>query len=54
MLLDTVWWPLMINYCRVQLINDWHEPMRGVKNMNEMISETHKVTPPVSYPIKIV
>lgn len=44
----------MINYYRVQLINDWHELMRGVENMVEMISETHKVTPPAPYPIKLV
>ena len=44
----------MINYYKVQLINDWHELMRRVENMAEMISETNKVTPPALYPIKLV
>ena len=54
MLLDTIWWSLMINYYKVQFTNDWHELVRGVENMAEMISETNKVTPPAPYHIKLV
>ena len=54
MLLDTIWWSLMINYYKVQFTNDWHELVRGVENMAEMISETNKVTPLAPYLIKLV
>ena len=41
-------------YYKVQFTNDWHELVRGVENMAEMINETNKVTPPAPYLIKLV
>ena len=41
-----------MSYCRVQLIKNWHELMRIVENIVEVINETQKVGSIDSTPYK--